>query len=149
MPTCFQSCLLSCSLIYTNVTVSPPFTLYWGSSLAISHLVHILSRGWKNTFLLYASLRQDLQGKVPVPHFGFFCAHQVAQSVFFKMNVYAGGNKKKKKKRTQILLGRKTENVNLSCRHSGFMNSSLRSPDLHKSKSQDWRCCFICYAQSQ
>lgn len=93
-PTCFQSRLLSRSVIYTNVTVSPPFTLFWGSSLAVSHVDHILFRGGKNTFILYASLRQDLQGKVPVTHFGYFCAPQVAQSTFFKINVNAGGKKK-------------------------------------------------------
>lgn len=104
MPTCFQSCLLSCSLIYTNVTVSPPFTLYWGSSLAVFHVVRILSGGGKNTCLLYASLRQDLHGKVPVTHFGFFCAPQVAQSRFLTwMRKQAG---KKRNAWTQILSGR-------------------------------------------
>lgn len=145
MPTCFQSCLLSCSLIYTNVTVSPPFTLYWGSSLAAPHLVHSLSRGGKNTSLLYASLRQDSQGVVPVTHFGFFCAPQVAQSRFFFfffkwMRMQAAT---KRKKRTQILLGGNTETVDLLCRHSGFMNSSLLSPDLHKSKSQESRLLYF------
>lgn len=102
MPTCFQSCLLSCSLIYTNVTVSPPFTLYWGSSLVVFHVVQILSGGGKNTCLLYASLRQDLHGKVPVTHFGFFFAPQVAQSRFLtQMRKQA----EKKIAWTQILSG--------------------------------------------
>lgn len=94
MPTCFQSCLLSCSLIYTNVTISPTFTLYWGSSLAVFHVVRILSGGGKNNCLLYASLRQDLHGKVPVTHFGFFCAPQVAQSRFLTWMRKQAGTKK-------------------------------------------------------
>lgn len=147
MPTCFQSCLLSCSVIYTNVTVSPPFTLYWGSSLAVFHVVRILSGGGKNTCLLYASLRQDLHGKAPVTHFSFFCAPQLARSRFFNMNAEAGGEKKCL---NSDIVGSKPgiENANLCCRRPGFMKDSLLSPDPHKARVKI-RDCFICYTQSQ
>lgn len=58
-----------------------------------SRLVHIFSRGGKNTLILYATLRQDLQGKVPVTHFGFVSTTQLTQRRLFKVNVYEGGEK--------------------------------------------------------
>lgn len=145
MPTCFQFFLLSCSLIYTNVTVSPPFTLYWRSSLVVFHVVQILSGGGKNTCLLYASLRQDLHGKVPVTHFGFFCAPQVAQSRFLTwMRKQA-----EKKRLNSNIVGRKPgiENADLCCRLPGFMKDTLLSSDRHK--SQDTRLLYLLHATTE
>lgn len=62
---------------------------------------------------------------------------------FFFLNECVCRQQQKKKKRTPILLGGNTETVDLFCRHSGFMNSSLLSPDLHKSKSQDSRLLYL------